>query len=70
VDLKEIVKEFEKNSQCNCDLDNWEPEQSTGHSHVCRIHKSAIQTFAEIKKLKKSGRHALCLNNFWRMSDV
>ena len=24
--------------RCNCDLDNWEPEQSTGHSQVCRIH--------------------------------
>jgi len=24
---------------CNCDLDNWQPEPSTGHSHVCRIHK-------------------------------
>lgn len=29
--------------QCNCDLDNWEPEQSTGHSWVCRIHKAAIK---------------------------
>lgn len=28
--------------QCNCDLDNWEPERSTGHSWVCRIHKMAI----------------------------
>ena len=28
--------------RCNCDLDNWEPERSTGHSHVCRIHKAAI----------------------------
>jgi hypothetical protein len=24
---------------CNCDLDKWQPEQDTGHSHVCRIHK-------------------------------
>lgn len=28
--------------RCNCDLDNWEPERSTGHSWVCRIHKAAI----------------------------
>lgn len=28
-------------TRCNCDLDNWEPEASTGHSHVCRIHKLA-----------------------------
>lgn len=27
---------------CNCDLDNWQPEKSTGHSWVCRIHKAAI----------------------------
>ncbi|MEN6081576.1 hypothetical protein [Chromobacterium piscinae] len=27
--------------QCNCDLDNWMPEPSTGHSPVCRIHKLA-----------------------------
>lgn len=26
--------------QCNCDLDNWEPEPDTGHSWVCRIHKA------------------------------
>ena len=30
--------------QCNCDLDNWEPERSTGHSRVCRIHKAALLT--------------------------
>jgi hypothetical protein len=28
--------------RCNCDLDNWEPEESTGHSHVCRIHAKAM----------------------------
>lgn len=28
--------------RCNCDLDAWEPEKSTGHSWVCRIHKAAI----------------------------
>lgn len=27
--------------QCNCDLDNWAPEDSTGHSCVCRIHNAA-----------------------------
>ena len=31
--------------QCNCDLDNWEPERDTGHSRVCRIHKAAIERF-------------------------
>jgi len=32
---------YEQTMRCNCDLDNWEPERSTGHSHVCRIHKAA-----------------------------
>jgi hypothetical protein len=27
--------------RCNCDLDNWEPLKSTGHSHVCLIHITA-----------------------------
>jgi len=40
--LKEIAKELEKTMQCNCDLDKWEPERSTGHSFVCRIHNKAI----------------------------
>ncbi len=42
-DLKTIVTELEKTMRCNCDLDRWEPERSTGHSHVCRIHKAAIE---------------------------
>ena len=29
-----------KTMQCNCDLDSWEPERTTGHSLVCRIHKA------------------------------
>lgn len=36
------VAELEKTMQCNCDLDNWEPEQNTGHSWVCRIHEAAL----------------------------
>lgn len=39
--LMEYVKHFESQMGCNCDLDNWEPESSTGHSWVCRIHKAA-----------------------------
>lgn len=38
---REYAKELEAKMQCNCDLDNWEPERSTGHSCVCRIHKQA-----------------------------
>jgi len=42
-DLREIAKEIKDSGmQCNCDLDNWEPEQSSGHSWVCRIHKHAF----------------------------
>ena len=33
------VKDAESQLQCNCDLDNWEPEKDTGHSWVCRIHR-------------------------------
>ena len=37
-ELTEKVKALEKIMGCNCDLDKWEPEKSTGHSCVCRIH--------------------------------
>jgi hypothetical protein len=37
--LKTVVQELEARLNCNCDLDKWEPERDTGHSHVCRIHK-------------------------------
>ena len=41
---REIAQELKATGmRCNCDLDNWEPEQSTGHSWVCRIHKTAIE---------------------------
>jgi len=41
-DLREIAKKLKDGGmRCNCDLDNWEPEKSTGHSWVCRIHKAA-----------------------------
>lgn len=42
--LSEIVSKLKTDGmRCNCDLDNWEPEKSTGHSHVCRIHKEAYR---------------------------
>ena len=42
-DLRVIAKELKEGGMgCNCDLDTWEPERSTGHSHVCRIHKRAM----------------------------
>ena len=47
--LREIAQELRDDGmRCNCDLDNWQPEPSTGHSWVCRIHKKA-------KALKESG---------------
>jgi hypothetical protein len=39
--LRQAAAEAAETRQCNCDLDKWEPERSTGHSHVCRIHKAA-----------------------------
>jgi hypothetical protein len=42
-EAKEIAKALRADGmRCNCDLDNWEPEQKTGHSHVCRIHKATL----------------------------
>ena len=39
---REIAQALRKEGMhCNCDLDNWVPEQSTGHSPVCRIHETA-----------------------------
>ena len=40
--LAEIIKDLEGKIQCNCDLDTWEPEKTTGHTHVCLIHKLAL----------------------------
>ena len=42
-ELREKVRELSRTMQCNCDLDNWQPEPSTGHSHVCRIHRAAVR---------------------------
>ena len=42
MDLREIATEVKKELRCNCDLDSWQPELSTGHSCVCRIHKKAL----------------------------
>jgi hypothetical protein len=38
-----LVELYENKLQCNCNLDNWQPEQSTGHSWVCRIHNAVIE---------------------------
>jgi hypothetical protein len=43
ISLRDVVDRLRNDGKmrCNCDLDNWEPERSTGHSCVCRIHKTA-----------------------------
>jgi hypothetical protein len=50
VDTKKPLKEHVADlvamgMRCNCDLDNWEPTRETGHSPVCRIHKTANERF-------------------------
>jgi hypothetical protein len=45
--LRELAKQIAPTMRCNCDLDNWEPEPSTGHSHVCRIHKAATNAYRQ-----------------------
>lgn len=57
--IKEIVTEIAPTMQCNCDLDNWQPEASTGHSWVCRIHKAAVDRCrADYKAKCKEDRRA------------
>jgi len=46
--IQPIVDEIKSKMRCNCDLDNWEPERSTGHSRVCRIHRAAIARFIKL----------------------
>jgi len=43
--LRVIAERIKSTMQCNCDLDIWAPEQSTGHSWVCRIHKTAMAEY-------------------------
>lgn len=42
--------------RCNCDLDNWSPTVTTGHSHVCRIHKTATSKPYDIPDLIRKVR--------------
>jgi hypothetical protein len=42
--------------RCNCDLDNWSPTVTTGHSHVCRIHKAAVSKPYDIPDLIRKVR--------------
>jgi hypothetical protein len=47
--MRPIVDEIKKEGvRCFCDLDNWQPEESTGHSWVCPIHKKAVARFRQL----------------------
>lgn len=47
-EIAKIVSQLRADGmRCNCDLDNWQPEKSTGHSHVCRIHNIAMIRYRE-----------------------
>jgi hypothetical protein len=48
-DARAYAQSLKASMRCNCDLDNWEPERSTGHSWVCRIHKATIAAERERK---------------------
>jgi len=52
--MKRIVSELERTYRCNCDLDNWQPSQTVGHSEVCRIYKLAVS------------KHRGFMDDFWR----
>ncbi len=55
VTAMEIAKHlYKEGMQCNCDLDKWQPEMSTGHSWVCRIHKAAMRPSDELIQLVES----------------
>lgn len=51
VTLKEIRDKIEPDMQCVCDLDRWEPEQDTGHSHVCPIHRRMKSLWRQARRL-------------------
>ena len=42
---RDFVADIEKDMRCNCDLDKWGPELTTGHSFVCRIHRAAMERY-------------------------
>lgn len=44
--LKQMAQDLKDGGmQCNCDLDRWQPQLSTGHAFNCRIHINATQLF-------------------------
>jgi hypothetical protein len=55
--LIEMAQTLRNNGmRCNCDLDNWVPEESTGHSWVCRIHKAVMENARNINDKSKESQ--------------
>ena len=48
---EKVKREFDL--RCNCDLDKWEPEKDTGHSIVCRIHKTTLPVERIVKDINQ-----------------
>lgn len=42
IEISLCVSSAKEIYRCFCDLDNWEPEKTTGHSCVCPIHHWAL----------------------------
>ncbi len=52
--VEPIVKQVEREIQCNCDLDNYEPTDMTDHTITCDIHKEALYRYDERIVLEES----------------
>lgn len=56
-DLRKLANQLQANGmRCNCDFDSWEPAQSTGHTHNCRIHDIAWISECRPHDLTPKGR--------------
>ena len=56
--LRQVAARLRETMQCNCDLDKWQPQRSTGHSMVCRIHRAAVAEHERVKFERFSARFA------------
>lgn len=72
-EIEKIVERLEEEMVCNCDLDNWEPTKTTGHSRVCRIHKEAMRqrysVFEMVERLRRIVRDAQRGNGKYTLDD-
>ena len=69
--IKQIVKDLEKDNQCCCDLDNWQPSKLSGHSTVCIIDKKLRRDFQRFEYLinKKPIPTTPMLDKSWHNND-